>query len=194
MRPLDALDPSIGRGVVDPPVSGGLTASQLIDLLAAVSERFRIAAMTMATYVPANADGKTLPIAVTAAHTPVLTYNLMVVGMAVSEQADALFHALADPTRRDILAVVLQEAHSVSDLARRYPISFAAVHKNVGALERAGLVTKTRHGREQRVRGDVATLRTAHRLLDDLEALWRGRIDRIEQLLADPTEEAPQCP
>jgi DNA-binding transcriptional ArsR family regulator len=114
--------------------------------------------------------------------------------MAESEQADALFHALADPTRRDILAVVLQEAHSVSDLARRYPISFAAVHKHVGALERAGLVTKTRHGREQRVRGDVAALRTAHRLLDDLEALWRGRIDRIEQLLADPTEEAPQCP
>jgi DNA-binding transcriptional ArsR family regulator len=118
----------------------------------------------------------------------------MVVGIADSEQPDALFHALADPTRRDILAVVLQEAHSVSDLARRYPISFAAVHKHVGALERAGLVTKTRHGREQRVRGDVATLRTAHRLLDDLEALWRGRIDRIEQLLVDPTEKAPQCP
>jgi DNA-binding transcriptional ArsR family regulator len=119
----------------------------------------------------------------------------MVVGIAESEQADALFHALADPTRRDILAIVLQEGHSVSDLARRYPISFAAVHKHVGALERAGLVTKTRHGREQRVRGDVATLRTAHRLLDDLEVLWRGRIDRIEQLLADPTaEEAPQCP
>ena len=118
----------------------------------------------------------------------------MVVSLAGSERADALFHALADPTRRDILAIVLQEAHSVSDLARRYPISFAAVHKHVGALERAGLVTKTRHGREQRVRGDIATLRTAHRLLDDLEVLWRGRIDRIEQLLADPTEEAPQCP
>jgi DNA-binding transcriptional ArsR family regulator len=116
----------------------------------------------------------------------------MVVGTVGTERADALFHALADPTRRDILAVVLQDAHSVSDLARRYPISFAAVHKHVGALERAGLVTKTRHGREQRVRGDVATLRTAHRLLDDLEALWRGRIDRIEQVLAHPTERAPQ--
>ena len=40
------------------------------------------------------------------------------------------------------------------------------------------------------MRGDVATLRTAHRLLDDLEALWRGRIDRIEQVLADPTRSA----
>jgi DNA-binding transcriptional ArsR family regulator len=116
----------------------------------------------------------------------------MVVGSAESEQADALFHALADPTRRDILTVVLQDAHSVSDLARRYPISFAAVHKHVGALERAGLVTKTRHGREQHVRGDAATLRTAHRLLDDLEALWRGRIDRMEQVLAE--EGAPLCP
>jgi DNA-binding transcriptional ArsR family regulator len=121
-------------------------------------------------------------------------YNRMVVDSAETERADALFHALADPTRRDILTVVLQEAHSVSDLARRYPISFPAVHKHVGALERAGLVTKTRHGREQRVRGDVATLRSAHRLLDDLEALWRGRMDRIERLLADPTEGARQCP
>src|SRR5215212_7844959 len=124
----------------------------------------------------------------------VLIYTPMVVAPSPSDRADALFHALADPTRRDILAVVLVQEHSVSDLARRYPISFAAVHKHVGALERAGLVTKTRHGREQRVRGDVATLRTANRLLDDLEALWRGRIDRIEQLLADPTEDAPQCP
>jgi DNA-binding transcriptional ArsR family regulator len=121
-------------------------------------------------------------------------YNQMVVGMAETERADALFHALADPTRRDILAVVLRDAHSVSALARRYPISFAAVHKHVGALERAGLVTKTRHGREQRVRGDVATLRRAHRLLDEFEAHWRGRIERIDQLLADPAEGAPQCP
>ena len=116
----------------------------------------------------------------------------MVVGTGESERADALFHALADPTRRDILAVVLRDAHSVSELARRYPISFAAVHKHVGALERAGLITKTRHGREQRVRGDAATLQTAHRLLDELETLWRGRIDRIEQILAPATEKAPQ--
>jgi DNA-binding transcriptional ArsR family regulator len=116
----------------------------------------------------------------------------MVVDQSETEQADALFHALADPTRRDILAVVMGDAHSVSDLARRYPISFAAVHKHVGALERAGLVTKTRRGREQRVRGDAATLRSAHRLLDDLETLWRGRIERIDQVLADPTQGAPQ--
>jgi len=112
----------------------------------------------------------------------------MVVGTPDETQADEIFHALADPTRRDILAVVLQGEHSVSDLARRYPMSFAAVHKHVGTLERAGLVTKTRRGREQRVSGNVEALRTAHRLLDGLEALWRGRLDRIEQVLADPTE------
>ena len=111
----------------------------------------------------------------------------MVIG---TDQADAVFHALADPTRRDILALVLHEPRSVSDLARRYPISFPAVHKHVGTLERAGLVTKTRHGREQHVRGDVATLRTAHLLLDELEALWRERVDRIDQLLAEDR----QCP
>jgi DNA-binding transcriptional ArsR family regulator len=112
----------------------------------------------------------------------------MVVGTVEGEQTDALFHALADPTRRDILAVVLHDARSVSELARRYPISFAAVHKHVGALERAGLVTKTRQGREQRVRGNIAALRSAHRLLDDLEGLWRGRVERIEQVLAQPPE------
>ena len=114
----------------------------------------------------------------------------MVISRQESERADALFHALADPTRRDILALVLHEPHSVSDLARRYPISFPAVHKHVGTLERAGLVTKTRRGREQHVRGDVGTLRTAHLLLDELEAQWRERVDRIDQLLA----EDPQCP
>ena len=112
----------------------------------------------------------------------------MVIGRQESERANALFHALADPTRRDILALVLHEPHSVSDLARRYPISFAAVHKHVGALERAKLVTKTREGREQRVRGDVATLHTAHRLLDDLETAWRDRIGRIEQILSEPQQ------
>jgi DNA-binding transcriptional ArsR family regulator len=111
----------------------------------------------------------------------------MVVGLAETERADALFHALADPTRRDILAVVLRDAHGppLSDQLR-------CGAQARGALERAGLVTKTRQGREQRVRGDAATLQTAHHLLDDLETLWRGRIDRSEQVLADPTEGAPQ--
>jgi len=129
-----------------------------------------------------------------AAALSLVIYNQMVIDSIESERADAIFHALADPTRRDVLATVLREPSSVSELARRYPISFAAVHKHVGTLERAGLVVKTRHGREQRVSGDAATLRSAHRLLDELETVWRGRIGRMEQLLAEPGEGTPPCP
>lgn len=105
---------------------------------------------------------------------------------------DRLFHALADPTRRGIVALVLREEHSVSALARREPMSFAAVQKHVAVLERAGLVTKRRHGREQLVRGNVTRLRDARRALDRLEALWRGRIDRIGEILDTDGEGAPQ--
>jgi DNA-binding transcriptional ArsR family regulator len=110
----------------------------------------------------------------------------MVVREADVDRADRVFHALADATRRDIVAVVLQDEQSVSELARRYPMSFAAVQKHVAVLERAGLVTKRRRGREQRVRGDVDALREVHRLLDRLEQLWRHRIGQIDDLLTDP--------
>jgi DNA-binding transcriptional ArsR family regulator len=102
---------------------------------------------------------------------------------------DRLFHALADATRRDIVERTMQAEHSVSTLARRYPMSFAAVQKHVAVLERAELVTKRRHGREQLVRGNVETVRDASRLLDQLETLWRGRIDRLGDILADDQHE-----
>ena len=102
---------------------------------------------------------------------------------------DRLFHALADATRRDILRRTLVEELSVSSLARGYPMSFAAVQKHVAVLERAGAVEKRRRGREQLVRGNVTALRDAARVLADLEALWRGRIDRIADLLAAPDDQ-----
>ena len=110
----------------------------------------------------------------------------MVVGYAPDAEADVVFGALADTTRRDIVRQALHEEHSVSALARRYPISFAAVQKHVAVLERAGLVTKERRGREQLVRTDTSTLRRAHDLLDQLEAVWRDRLDRFGDVLADP--------
>jgi len=109
-----------------------------------------------------------------------------------AERADLVFHALADATRRDIVARVMDIEHSVSELARNYPMSFASVQKHVVVLERAGLVTKQPRGREQRVNGNVDTLREAHGLLDQLEAVWRNRIDRIGEILAEPTEGAFQ--
>ena len=95
-----------------------------------------------------------------------------------------MFRALGDATRRDIVVRTLTGEHSVSALARRYPMSFAAVQKHVAVLEEASLVTKRRQGREQLVSANVDTVRRASLLLDELEALWRGRIDRIGEILA----------
>jgi DNA-binding transcriptional ArsR family regulator len=104
------------------------------------------------------------------------------------DRADALFHALADRTRRDILRRALAGEHSVSALAHPYPMSFAAVQKHVAVLEKAGLLTKRRHGREQLATGEVAAVRSVAAMLGELEQIWRGRVARIDDLLAtDPT-------
>jgi DNA-binding transcriptional ArsR family regulator len=103
-------------------------------------------------------------------------------------RADALFHALADRTRRDIMRRVLAGEHSVSTLAAKYDMSFAAVQKHVAVLEKAGLLTKRRSGREQLARGDVEAVRSVASLLVDLEQIWRGRIARIDDLIASDTE------
>lgn len=95
-----------------------------------------------------------------------------------------MFHALADRTRRDILRRVLAGEHSVSALAAKYDMSFAAVQKHVVVLERAGLVSKRRRGREALASGDVEAVRSVASMLDELESVWRGRIDRIDSLLA----------
>ena len=67
-------------------------------------------------------------------------------------------------------------------------MSFAAVQKHIAILERAGLVTKERIGRRKVVRTNLEALRAARRLLDQYEALWRGRIDRMTALIAETKE------
>ncbi|QFG67373.1 ArsR/SmtB family transcription factor [Ornithinimicrobium pratense] len=101
------------------------------------------------------------------------------------QRADAMFHALADRTRRDILRRVLAGEHSVSALAANYEMSFAAVQKHVAVLERAGLITKRREGRQQLASGDVQAVRSVASMLTELEDIWRGRIDRIDALLEE---------
>ena len=113
-----------------------------------------------------------------------LTYNRMVVGGLADEEVDLLFHALADATRRDILHRCIEAEPSVSRLADVYPMSFAAVQKHVAVLERAGLVVKERRGREQLVRTDHDAVGRARVVLDELETAWRGRVDRMADLLA----------
>ncbi len=123
------------------------------------------------------------------AHVRLLTYNQMVASLPADPgSVDQLFHALADATRRDIVTRALQGEYSVSALARLYPMSVTAVQKHVAVLERAELVTKHRRGREQIVRANTSTLRRAHEALDEVEAVWRQRIDRMSDILTDPSE------
>ena len=114
----------------------------------------------------------------------------MVVAGLADADVDRLFHALADATRRDVLHRCIQGEPSVSRLADLYPMSFAAVQKHVAVLERAGLVTKVRRGREQLVRTDRDAVGRARRVLDELETLWRGRVDRMADLLAEAAQPA----
>jgi DNA-binding transcriptional ArsR family regulator len=109
----------------------------------------------------------------------------MVVEIELSDlEVDRIFHALADATRRDILRRTLVGEASVSELADGYAMSFAAVQKHVAVLEGAGLVTKEPKGRTRIVRGDPERLARARALLDAYADLWRGRIDRLDALLA----------
>src|SRR3954465_1071386 len=102
---------------------------------------------------------------------------------ADEDRADSWFHALSDRTRRDILRRVLAGEHSVTALAASYDMSFAAVQKDVAGLERAGLLSKRRSGREQLASGDVQAGRSVASMLDQLESVWRGRVARIDALL-----------
>lgn len=110
------------------------------------------------------------------------------------ERADSLFHALADRTRRDILRRVLAGEHSVSTLAAKYEMSFAAVQKHVAVLEKAGLITKRRIGREAMASGDVEAVRSVAAMLNEIEAVWRGRIARMDELFAADTVPSVNTP
>ena len=112
------------------------------------------------------------------------------------DRADALFHALSDPTRRDIVRRTLAGEHSVSALAANYQMSFAAVQKHVAVLERAGLITKRRSGREQLTTGDVEAVRAVAAMLVELELVWCGCIARIDELPAaeNPRQRTDTCP
>src|SRR6188474_192502 len=99
------------------------------------------------------------------------------------ETINQLFRALADGTRRDILARSLTETPSVSALAERYDMSFAAVQKHVAVLERARLIQKRAKGREQLVSTNHARLKRASDLLDHYESIWRQRVAQLDDVL-----------
>ena len=101
---------------------------------------------------------------------------------------DAMFGALADGTRRDIVLRAIDGKEGVAELAGHYPMSFAAVQKHVAILERAGLVGKERNGRRKVVRTNLDALRVARSLLDRYEELWRDRFARMADLIAETKE------
>src|SRR4051812_11195659 len=112
----------------------------------------------------------------------------MVVSMQATADFDRVFAALADATRRDIVRRAIAGEEGVAEIAMHYPMSFAAVQKHVAVLERAGLVGKERIGRRKVVRTQQSGLQVAQRLLDDYEELWRGRIERMADILKEPKE------
>jgi DNA-binding transcriptional ArsR family regulator len=118
-------------------------------------------------------------------------YNQMVAQTELSEaEIDRVFHALATSTRRDILRRTVAEEQSVSTLAADYDMSFAAVQKHVAVLEAAHLIIKRAEGRERLVRANPEMITRARALLARYEELWRSRIARLDDLLA----EAPAGP
>lgn len=99
-----------------------------------------------------------------------------------------MFRALADTTRRDIVRRTLVGEVSVSRLAEDYSMSFAAVQKHVAVLEAAGLVAKTPAGRERLVRAVPDRIAEVRACLQQLEELWRHRLDQLDAVLFTPKE------
>lgn len=110
--------------------------------------------------------------------------------LLTDQELDRLFRALADSTRRDIVTRLLAgKPESVSAIASRYDMSFAAVQKHVAVLEEAGLVSKESRGREKLVRSNPERIAQARALLLQLEQIWISRFSQLDSVLADtPTE------
>lgn len=105
--------------------------------------------------------------------------------MVVSGAIDQRLRALADPTRRDILARTLRSEEAISDLAAAYPMTFAAVQRHVAVLEQAGLVTKRAVHRHRYVRALPHALEEVQVALTSLRNQWHERVERMHDVLSD---------
>jgi DNA-binding transcriptional ArsR family regulator len=98
---------------------------------------------------------------------------------------DRVFNALADVTRRDILKRVSRAEHTISELAEPYAMSLAAIAKHISVLEKAGLITKRRSGKEKVIQIQAKTIKVAAVHLGEYEKIWSARFDALEKLLED---------
>jgi DNA-binding transcriptional ArsR family regulator len=104
-----------------------------------------------------------------------------------TQPLDRVFQALADPTRRAMLADLSQSARSVGELAAPHRISLAAASKHIKTLERAGLVKRTVVGRMHRCALEAAPLAEADAWLRRYAAFWNARLDTLQALLDTDT-------
>lgn len=105
---------------------------------------------------------------------------------------DAVFHALADPTRRAILADLEAGERSVTEIAAPHPMSLAAVSKHLKVLEAAGLIARARRGTFQLIRLDAAPMRAAERWLAHYARFWNERLDALQNLLEGTKEKGKE--
>lgn len=99
-------------------------------------------------------------------------------------ELDLIFASLAHPIRRDILKRGERQEMSVSELAIPYGVSMAAISKHIQILEKAGLISKRRRGKQQFITVSGAAFRQASTYLKHYENLWNGRPNLLEQFLA----------
>jgi DNA-binding transcriptional ArsR family regulator len=101
------------------------------------------------------------------------------------DQLSATFAALADPTRRAILARLVQGDATVSELAAPFPMTAQAVGKHLRVLERAGLIERRRTAQQRPSRLRATALKDASEWLDSYRAFWETGFDRMDQRLRD---------
>lgn len=103
----------------------------------------------------------------------------------VTQQADATFAAIADPTRRVILDILRAEELRAGDLARRFAVSRPAVAKHVGVLKRAGLVRERREAQSRYLSLDPAGLAAVDRWLAPYRVFWAARLTDLKRAVED---------
>jgi DNA-binding transcriptional ArsR family regulator len=106
-------------------------------------------------------------------------------------QLDAVFHALADSTRRQIVRGLSRGSASVSELAEPFDMSLPAVSKHLAVLERAGLVRRERDGRFQRCRLLAAPLDDASEFIEHYRSFWQHNLERLAQFVEGAATPAP---
>jgi DNA-binding transcriptional ArsR family regulator len=100
-----------------------------------------------------------------------------------SARLDQTFAALADPTRRRILAHLARGHRRVTDLARPYAMSLPAVSKHLRVLEKAGLLRRRRYGRVHEIQLEARPLKQAAQWVEEYRRFWEGSLDRLAHYL-----------